>query len=343
MASLPRRSLLMAAGALALGACRPRATADTRARTPRLDLDHLNREMGEIAVRLKPGVLGVGLMNLESGEVFAFNGARPFPMQSVFKAPLAAAVLAEVDARRLSLKARVTLGAMDLSAAWSPIADAWPARRDYTIAELMGAAVVQSDNTAADVLMARVGGPGAVTAWLASKRIEDIRIDRYEREIQMEMLGLASFRPEWRNKAALRSALATVAPARQRQAMADYLADPRDTATPTGMLEFLDTLDDGLLLSPASTRLLLRLMGEAKTGSRRILAALPKGSALAHKTGTGPANLGVTSAINDAGIVTLPDKRKYSMVIFLAGAALAPAACEDAIAEVARALIRGVR
>jgi beta-lactamase class A len=343
MASLHRRRLLIGAGALSLGACGPRSTSMTASHTPAFDMDQLNREVGAIAVRVRPGVLGVGLTNLDSGETFTLNGDRALPLQSVFKAPLGAAVLAEVDAGRLSLDDRFRLEPKDLSAPWSPIADAWPARRDYSTRDLLVAAVARSDNTAADVLMARIGGPGAVTAWLTDKRIDALRIDRYERELQTEMLGLASFRPAWKGEAAFQTALSAVPVARRRQAMADYLRDPRDTATAHGVLDFLYLLNGGELMSQPSTRLLLEIMSSSPTGANRIKSGLPKGASLAHKTGTGRASEGVISAINDAGIVTLADARLYSVSVFLAGATLSPEACETAIAEVTRALVRGVR
>ncbi|CAN7356840.1 class A beta-lactamase [Phenylobacterium sp. LjRoot225] len=343
MASLPRRQLLIGAGALTLAACRPRMASMTAARTPPLDMTRLNREVADIAVRVQPGVLGVGMTNLDSGEVFTFDGDRRFPLQSVFKAPLAAAVLAETDAGQLSLDEAFSLKPMDLSPPWSPVADAWPTRRDYTARQLLSLAVSRSDNTAADVLMARIGGPGVVTAWLDAKRIDDLRVDRYERELQTDMMGLASFRPAWKGEAAFQAALAAVPLAQQRQAMRTYLSDPRDTATPRGILSFLDMLNAGELLSPASTRLLLQVMAASPTGAARLKAGLPRGSTLAHKTGTGRANVGFTSAVNDVGIAVLPDKRRYSMAVFVAGATLSPAACEAVIADVARALVRGVR
>ena len=256
---------------------------------------------------------------------------------------LGAAVLAEVDSGRLSLDERFTLEPMDLSPPWSPVADAWPARREYTAAELLAAAVGQSDNTAADVLMARIGGPGVVTAWLAAHRVEAVRIDRYERELQTEMLGLAPFRPAWKGDAAFQAALRTVPAAQQRQALATYLADPRDTATPRGMLEFLSRLHDREMISTASSRRLSQIMSSSPTGANRILAGLPKNAVLAHKTGTGPTAQGITSAINDVGIVTLADRRRYSLAIFVAGAPLPPRECEKAIANVTRVVVRAVR
>jgi beta-lactamase class A len=343
MASLPRRRLLIGAGALALAGCEKPADTAAAARTPALDMEGLNRAVAAIAAKLEPAVLGVGLTNLDSAETFTFNGDRPFPLQSVFKAPLAAAVLAEVDAGRVTLDERVTLEAMDLSPPWSPVADAWPARRDYTLGELITAAVARSDNTAADVLMARIGGPGAVTAWLASKKIDAVHIDRYERELQTELVGLTPFRPAWKGEAAFQAARRTVPAAQQRQALAAYLADPRDTATPSSLLAFLEQLNARALISRASTRRLLQIMASATTGAGRIKAGLPDGARVAHKTGTGPTVQGIVSAINDAGIVVLPDKRRYAIATFLAGATLPLPECEATLAETTRALVRGVR
>ena len=89
--------VLFAFAALALAACGS-GSPQRAPETPPLNLPQLTTEVSAIAERARPGVLGVGLMNLESGETWDFNGERRFPMQSVFKAPLGAAVLAEVDA-----------------------------------------------------------------------------------------------------------------------------------------------------------------------------------------------------------------------------------------------------
>jgi beta-lactamase class A len=332
---------MLAAGALALAGCN-RSEPITAAHTPPLDMDLLNRAIPKIAARLLPGRLGVGFMNLDSGQVWTHAGERPFPMQSVFKAPLASAVLAEIDAGRLSLDASFTLKDMDLSP-WSPIAAAWPARTTFTARELLTVAIQANDNTAADVLMARIGGPGAVSAFLTGKRINEIHVDRYEREIQTEMLGMSPFRPAWRTPQAFQAARATVPAAQRARALAAYLADPRDTATPRSLLHWLHELDDGELIAPASRSLLLQLMSGVSAGEGRIKAGLPKGSSLAHKTGTGPVEGGVVSAMNDAGIFTLPDRRRYSLAVFISGAPLSPDACAAAIADIARAAVRAAR
>lgn len=335
-------SLVVAFAALALAACGS-GSSQTESETPRLNLPLLTTEVSQIAERARPGVLGVGLMNLESGESWDFNGERRFPMQSVFKAPLGAAVLAEVDAGRLKLDDTLTLAEQDLSPPLSPIADAYPGRRDYTVRELLVAATGASDNTAADVLMKKIGGPGAVTAWLVGKKVDEVRIDRYERQLQPDSVGMASFRPAWKGQQAYMAAFNSVPPETRRKAVAAYLSDPQDTASPRGALIFLDRLDDGELLSPASKKLLLQIMTDTTTGQDRLKAGFPAGASFAHKTGTARTDLGLNPAFNDIGIVTLPDGRRYAVAVFLSGSPLDNAGNEKILADVARAVTRGVQ
>ena len=341
MATLQRRTFLAAAPATLLAACEP-AMPLTVSTTPKLKLESLNRDMPAIAERARPGALGVALMNLESGETFLFNGERRFPMQSVFKLPLAAAVLSEADARRLQLHDRLVLTEQQLSPQHSPIASAWPARSDYELGQLLEAMVIDSDNTAADVLMKRIGGPGAVTGWLAGRRLTGVQVDRYERELASEVYGMPSFRPEWRNPAVFAAAKSAVPPPVRLAAMRAYMADPRDTATPRGMIEFLNALDRQELLSPASTRLLLRLMSLTTRAAGRLRAGLPATAFLAHRPGTSGVDQGLSTAHNDVGIFTLADKRAYAIAVFLSGSTLGEAGRDRIIADVARAAVKGV-
>ena len=278
----------------------------------------LDREITALAAKAS-GVLGFGLMNLESGEFWVRLGERPFPMQSVFKLPLATAVLSEVDAGRLALTETLTLEPETLSPPWSPIADAWPGRSAYTVQELLEAAVGESDNTAADLLMKRIGGPGAVTGWLQSKKIEEIRVDRYERQLQPEVYGMASFRAAWKGDAAFAAARSTVRPERRRAAMLAYMASPEDTATPRGVLGFLRKFAAGELISPASTRRLFGIMVASPRGAERLKAGLPKTASFAHKVGTSGTDQGLNAAYNDVGIFTLADRRSYAVAAFLSG------------------------
>jgi len=338
-ATLDRRALLAAAPAGLLAACEPRMPV-TVATTPKMDIDGMTKAVVGISAAARPANLGVGLTNLESGETFVFNGDRRFPMQSVFKLPLAAAVLAEVDAGRALFTEQFYLLEDQLSPAFSPIAAAWPGRREYSLQALFETMVVDSDNTAADVLMKRIGGPGAVTAWLTAGRVPDVRVDRYERELQPDVYGMPSFRPAWLKDDGFQRARDAVPPSTRMAAMRAYMADPRDTATPLGMLTFLQALDRQELVTPASTRLLTQLMGRTSRGNGRIKAGLPQDAFLAHRPGTSGVDQGISTAHNDVGIFTLADRRSYALAVFLSGSTLDNAGRDRIIAEATRAAVR---
>jgi beta-lactamase class A len=335
-----RRAFLLSAAAL-LTACREKPMLGQL--EPVFDREDLAKQFQALADKAAPGVLGVGVRDIQTGQTVAFNGDRPFPLQSVFKAALGAAVLAEVDSRQLSLDETITIRDIDLSPPFSPIADAWPGRTDYTVAELLEHACGTSDNTAADVLMKKIGGPGALTAWLVLKNIANFRVDRYERQLQPEISGMASFRAAWKGQNAYGAQLAALPETTRRAATAAYLADERDTATPVAALTFLEAVRSGQLLSKASTERLLGIMTATTSGQTRLKAALPDGARLAHKTGGSRTDLGLTPASNDIGVYTLKDGRQFAVAVFLAGSTASDEARDATIAEVGRIVLKAAK
>jgi beta-lactamase class A len=181
-----------------------------------------------------------------------------------------------------------------------------------------------------------------VAAWLVSHRFEELRVDRYERERQTQAYGMASFRLAWRTPEAYAAARAAVPPERRRAAIAAFLRDPRDTATPRDMLTFLTRLNAIELLSPMSTRLLLEILFDAPRGADRLKAGLPKDVKFAHKTGTSATYDGVTLAYNDVGIAILPDGRAYGLAVFLSGSTAPPDARAELMADLGRIMMRSV-
>jgi|GEM_PF-226395 len=337
-----RRHLILtslAAGAAAtLAACdRARSDRITAAKATRFNLGRLDEGFAIIDRRAQPAMLGVGVASLDSPDMWISDPKARFPMQSVFKAPLAATALAQVDAGRWRLNDIVRLTPEDLSVGRSLINPAFrPPYLDLPIADLVALAVQQSDNTAADTLVRRLGGPAAVSNWLAANGVADMRVDRYERDLQPEMIGLGAFRPEWVDPARLAAATNALAPMDKEAAVAAYLDDPRDTTTVAAAMAFLRRLAGGKLLSPSSTALLLRLMTDTNTGPQRLLAGLPPGAALAHKTGTSVTAVGLTAAVNDIGIVTLDDGRRFAIASFLARSTASEAERDRLLADTAR-------
>jgi beta-lactamase class A len=335
-----RRTFLLSAAALIAG-CREKPMLGQL--EPVFDRDDLTRQFQALADKAKPGLLGVAVRDAQTGQTVAFNGDNRFPLQSVFKAALGAAVLAEIDAGKLRLDETITIRDIDLSPPFSPVADAWPGRTDYTVAELLERAGGASDNTAADVLMKTIGGPGALTAWLVLKNVKDFQVDRYERQLQPDIAGMASFRADWKGEAAYRAVLMAVPEAQRRAATAAYLADTRDTATPIAAITFLEALRAGQLLSRASTERLLAIMTATTTGKDRLKAAMPAGATLAHKTGWARTDLGMNPATNDIGLYRLKDGRQYAVAAFLTGSTASDAERDAIIANVGRIVLKAAK
>lgn len=333
---LDRRAALAGFSAVLLASCR--AGRPAAALGPaRLDTGRLAAGFASLAQRARPGEFGFGVSLMDGGAAWVTDAKARFPLQSVFKAFLAAATLTAVDAGQIKLSEPMTLTEQDLAPGASAIVTAWTGRPiTLPLIDLLALAVQKSDNVAADAVMKRIGGPAAVTAWLRSKGIADISVDRYETELQPEALGMGPFQPAWIDKKAWNAALDAVPAAAREAATAHYLADPRDTATLPAALQFLTRLAAGDLLSAASTRLLLRLMTDSTTGLGRLRAGLPPDAALAHKTGTSYTVLGITAATNDIGVASLASGRRFAMAAFIAGSTGAEADRDGLIADAAR-------
>ncbi|MCJ2132982.1 class A beta-lactamase [Methylobacterium sp. J-026] len=222
-----------------------------------------------------------------------------FPMCSTFKVLAVAAVLARVEAGPETHGAMVSYGAGDLLS-YAPVTrkalEASRGTGQLSVNDLCAAAVEWSDNTAANLLLARLGGPEGLTAWL--RRIGDptTRLDRNEP-------ALNSARP----------------------------GDPRDTATPEAMHATLGRILLGSVLTPASRERLEGWMVGGQTGLKRLRAGLPQDWTVGDKTGTG-----VNGTVNDVAILRPPGRAPVIAAVYITGSPMPAAAIEAAHAEIGR-------
>ena len=304
------RSELLLIGLYAAAVCAgPLAAADVPGPAA-----SLQRQLMRLANEARPGTLGLAVSDLQSGRTWGVNPGQAFPMMSVFKAPLGATVLSEVDARTLSLGRRVIVKRDELvRSGLSRITATFHGRQEtFTVRQLLEAAVSESDNTAADVLLKLIGGPRVATAFLRQHGIRHMRIDRGEGEIAREFQGRAGLQVVGSEETAQEK------DARLLRGYAAYLKDPRDRSTPEAAASFLKELWQGQLLTPASTRLLLHLLYR-QTMPDRLRAGIPPTVRFADKCGTSYTLDGVTAAFNDIGILTWPDGHTVIVAAFLMG------------------------
>jgi beta-lactamase class A len=267
--------------------------------------DALQQRLPELA-QAAHGRVGVAVMLAETGDPIAsLNGTGRFPMQSVYKLPIAMAALDQVDRGTLSLDQPVRVDKKDFVSPgqYSPVRDKYPDGVTLPLRELLRLTVSESDGTTSDVVMRLAGGAQKVDAYLRSIGIDTINVVDTE-----QAMG------------------------RDRQ------LQYRNYATPEGAVALLRALQTGKTLSDASRALLHQLLTTGTRGNNRLAGQLPPGTEVAHKPGTGGTNrAGLTSATNDIGLITLPDGRHLAVAVFVSDARANDAERDAVIARIALA------
>jgi beta-lactamase class A len=226
------------------------------------------------------------------------------PMQSVFKLPLALTVLHQVEQGTLSLDQPVRFLPEDriLPHVYSPLQDKYPeADVDVPLRELLRLTVSLSDNVTADMLLRIVGGPGAVTIYIASLGITGFHLQDGEHALHREM-------------------------------SAQY----RNWFEPSGAVQLLRRVSDNSPLAQKHTDLLLSWMTPS-VRTARLEGDLPNGTRVAHKSGTSDVDDGVAHATNDIGLITLPDGRRIAIAVFVTDSTADQVTREKVIARIGRA------
>lgn len=286
------------------GAAKPENPAETRKEgvAPTPNTNNELRDRIEQISQTARGQVGVAATVLETGESVTLNGNLPFPMQSVYKFPIAMAVLAEVDRGTLKLDQKIRLEASDIVRE-SVVLNEKSQGKEVSIGELLQYMVSESDSTACDALLRLVGGAQRVTEYLRDLGINDVIVANTENEIQFGTEPRLQY---------------------------------RNSATPDAAVNLLRAFHEGRGLSESSQALLLKWMVESPTGARRIKGLLPEGTVVAHKTGTSATVDGVTAATNDVGVVTLPNGKHLAIAVFVSDSTANDTIREETIAKIAR-------
>ncbi|MBD5654344.1 MAG: class A beta-lactamase [Candidatus Eremiobacteraeota bacterium] len=228
------------------------------------------------------GRLGVYAREIGSGRTIAYRASDSFPMCSTFKVLLVGAVLQRVDRGRERLERHIAYTKADLLD-YASVTTAHVAIGMLSVGQLCEAAIVVSDNTAANLLLRTVGGPAGVTAFVRARPFHDAktRLDRNEPALNTAIPG-----------------------------------DVRDTTTPLRMANALALLlASRAVLSPTSSRLLERWMRACRTGTDTLRAGLPAQWAVGDKTGSGE-----NGTRNDVAIIRPLQRDPVVAVAYLTGA-----------------------
>ena len=203
----------------------------------------------------KRAIIGVSLCDLNSGDTLSIHGNSRFPMQSVFKFPVALAILDKIDKGELNLGDSIFIAKDQLlTETWSPLREKYPAANIYlSLSELIEFTVAKSDNNGCDILLNILGGPEFVNHYLCQKGIDGIQIKNNEQQLQ------TSWDIQFNN-----------------------------WAKPNEMVKLLKLFYNGNLLSEPSFSFIWDVMKRTTTGS--IKQQLPQSAIVAHKTGSSGKN-----------------------------------------------------
>lgn len=276
--------------------------------------DELQQQIVDIAKEAK-GKVGVYALVIETDRSVSFNGGEHFAMQSVVKLPISMAVLEQISREKQNLDKIVAISKEEYVPAnmRSPLRD--KQSTELTVRELIRYAISESDGTAADVLQRIAGGASGVQAYIDSLGIADTKVKYSHKEfgkawpLQYE---------NWTTP----------------EAAADLLIMLWHSYSENGK-EVRKVRPSN---SGRDAELLLKFMTESNNPAERILAGLPSGTVVAHKTGTGGTQDGVTSATNDVAIITLPNGNHIALTVFLGDSSADQKTREGVIAKIAKAV-----
>ena len=294
---LDRRLFLASAAGFAATACSRTAEPTEAAAAAGVGRTETAAEAFEaIRATLGPGArLGVAAIETGSGRRLVHDADSRYAMASTFKLPLAAFALAEADAGRLSLEEKLPFAPED-PLPHSPAVKRYFEEGGLSVVRLCSAIVELSDNSAANMLLRRLGGPQAFTRFVRACGDPVTRLDRWELELNSNLPG-----------------------------------DPRDTTSPAAMADLVRALVAGDILLPQSRSHLSTWLKKAVPGPDRLPAGMPERWLPGHKTGTG-----ANGATNDVAVAWRSGAAPIVIASYQSGGDAEPAARAAAHAAVAR-------
>ncbi|MBA4154710.1 class A beta-lactamase, subclass A2 [Flavobacterium sp.] len=254
----------------------------------------------------KNALVGIEIVGPDGKAIVSLNNEQHYPMQSVFKFHIALVVLSEIDKGKLALDQPIKIQKEELlPGLYSPLREKYPNGGTLPLSKILSYTVSLSDNVGCDVLLRLVGGPNVVEDYFKKNIGHTISIKLNEEQQQ------GDWELQFQNWTTPQAANQTLA--------SFYYNKPQ-------------------LLSKKSHDFLWQLMRETETGPRRIKGLLPKNTVVAHKTGTSGVNKkGMMAAVNDIGVVFLPNGKPFFISVFVTNTTENEATNEKIIAAIAKA------
>lgn len=267
--------------------------------------DSLRYKIQQIVLN-KNAIVGVSIAGTDGKELISLNAERHYPLQSVFKFHIALVVLSQIDKGKFSLDQKIEIQKNELLPdLWSPLRTENPNGGSFPISKIIEYTVSKSDNVGCDALLRLLGGTKVVNDYFKKMGFKDISIKLNEEVMQ------SNWDLMFQNWTTPKAANAT-------------------------LVKFYSNKKK--LLSQKSYDFLWQVMKETTTGMGRLKGKLPAGTIVAHKTGSSGVNKeGLTAAVNDIGIIFLPNGKYFFISIFVTNSKENEATNEEIIADIAKA------
>jgi beta-lactamase class A len=206
--------------------------------------------------------------------VYTRNEDEQFSATALINLPVAVTVYRMAYERQLSLSERLTLSASDIVGGTGTLQQQ-RVGSSYSLQELCERMLIDSDNTATNMLLRRIGGFDAVNHFMEEINVEQTRVQRF-------MMDL------------------------------DAIQQGRDNLTsPADMAQLLRLIEQGSLIGSSGREDILDALRQNENRSK-IPAYLPASNHVYNRTGVLPAPDGVE---HDVAIVVLPSERRYIVVL----------------------------
>ncbi len=299
----------------------------------------LEKEIARIASAVS-GSVGAAAIHLESGRTASWNGGDRFPMASVYKIPIAVALLSRVERGEVDLDSMVALRRADHRPGSGILADYFETPGVVlSLRNMLRLSLLISDNTATDIVLGAAGGPAAVTRRIGELGIGGIRVDRSTLQLLLAVDGAEGMvADDAYTREAFDRAVGAVPDGRRTEAAYRAFIDVRDTSTPLAMAGLLASVWKGSAVGGEERAFLLDVMKES-VNARRVRGMLPPGlEPPPHKTGTIWG--GGLHTVNDAGIVELPGGAGHvALALFITRSRDEMDDLEEVLAQISRTMI----
>lgn len=253
----------------------------------------------EKIISTENGDFGVSIID-ENNNIVEINGKKHYPLLSTFKFPIALTILHKVEKRELSMQQQIFIKKEELlENTWSPFKEKHPdGNISISLEEAINWMIVYSDNNLTDILLRLLGGTETV-----QKFIDDENFVIKNNEYEMHR---------------------------------DWNSQFINKSTPNSFAQLLKKFSEGKILNSENTKWLCQSMVKSETGVKRLKGKLPNVK-IAQRAGTSFTNdEGITGAINNVGIMELPNNQKIYIAVFVHNTSEEFSKGEEIIADIAK-------